>query len=140
MTEQFNHTHRLSDRVVALFGEAFHRHANGEKVVWDLGLQAFPDPSQPPAPGQPAAFIAVVVLYVEVAGPILGQSLVNTSLLQPNNLSDEIIDKIADDLVHGLLNERSARLADTKLKDAMTDHLTPQNNGHAPLKGGLIHP
>jgi hypothetical protein len=122
-------THRLSDRYLGWFYQAFEKHALGEPINWEIGLALFPNPE---VSGQ---FVPALGLYVDVPGAVLSTTINNAQLLPPYNLTEAMVGQIVEQVIDSLLEARSQQLS------AMQEQQTQASrNGQPTPHHGVILP
>ncbi len=117
---------RLTDVLTPMLTEAFERHAQGERVVWDFAPQLMPS-------GQ-NALMGTVGLYAQIPGAVPKTYVGMGHFMQP--VADpEVVDDTVRQLMEILRTSRTEQLA------AMQDEAqkAAQTGRPAPL-GGLILP
>jgi hypothetical protein len=94
--------YNLSEHVAGLVCQALRDRAEADTVGWDIGLQLMPTEQGP----QP-----VIVVFLQLASPLLGQKLNHVVLVDVNDIAPPRINQsIVDALAH-LRTRRSELLA-----------------------------
>jgi hypothetical protein len=101
---------RLSDKAKKMVVKALQAEAGDERVVWELGVTAFPDPSagsfkdEDGADLSVNAFLPVLVLYLEIPGPN-ELSVYGSSILPPFGLDQATVDAAVKSSLEALREE-----------------------------------
>jgi hypothetical protein len=114
------------------YGRALARHAQGERVRFELSM--FPLPTQEMDSEGNHQLVAMVVLYADIRSSADPRDAITaTRVMQPSGQTDEVIDHHARELLEGMRTARSREL-EARERDAKA----AMERGEAPPVGGLI--
>lgn len=109
---------RVIEQASQWVSEILQAEVGDERVTWELGLNAFPDPSSSPAhpigdsedsSDVVEAFVPVLSLYLEIPGPA-DQSIYGVSSIAPFGLVKETIELAVKGSLENLREMRDALL------------------------------
>lgn len=95
---------RITDKAKPWIVKAIKEHGNGEAILWELAVMAYPDPSV--TDEESSGAIPVLVLYLEIPGRVVDTSIYGSAILAPFQLKEGRVNESIKVTLESLLRAR----------------------------------
>lgn len=106
---------RLSERLAPMFAQAFAAFGQGERVIWEIGIQALPGPPEEGAPLGPngqqmPTWETMLIIYAEILGIVPSTRIFRGFPVMPHAWDQDKANAAAQQIVRVLLEGRRQQL------------------------------